>query len=130
MKVQESLQTARRQIIEKLRLIDPETVGELEQVERALAAIRPERGLPLVEPREFAGMTALAAARAYLLRIGRPTPIQELANALIAGGLDSKGERAAEWKIAQSFGWQKSKGNLTIENGLVGLPEWKATSAE
>jgi hypothetical protein len=32
--------------------------------------------------------------------------------------------------IAQSFSYHASKGNLTPENGMVGLPEWKPDTDE
>ncbi len=115
----------RNELIERLRVLDPKTVAELERVERAISALDPT-DIPASIPGEFASITIIEAVKQYLQRVKREATVEELTKALIYGGAGGKGERAPEWKIRQSIGYHASRGNLRVTETMVGLPEWDA----
>lgn len=122
MTARQLLETLRQEVIERLRAASPLDTAELERIDRMLAASEPSTP---VSPNEFAKLQIVDAARVYLSRVKREVPIAELSAALISGGISTKGERPPEWKVSQSVGYHVTRGNLTLIDGKVGLPEWK-----
>lgn len=122
MSARQVLEKMRREMLEKWREVAPLDAAEFERIDRAIASLESDT---IVAPNEFSGLQIVEAAKVYLHRVRREVPMKELSLALIAGGINSKGERPAEWKIAQSIGYHVTKGNLTLVNDMVGLVEWK-----
>lgn len=123
MTARESLTNLRRDLFDKLRAIDPETVGEIEHIDIMLAATEPSSSVIQVNTREFAGIKIIDAVRICLARARRSLPMPELVNLLISGGISTKGDRPAPWKISQSIGYHVTKGSLILEAGRVRLSE-------
>lgn len=126
MTVKEKLLAIRHELIERLRGLDPNTVAELDRIDRALNAIDPQ-DIPLSVPGEFAGIDIVDAIKIYLTRVKREATVDEIHKALIYGGAGDRGERAASQKINQSISFHVGK-SLTRNGDLIGLREWVVKS--
>lgn len=111
-------------LMDRVRALDRSLADDLESVDRALEAIGPASTVDVrIEPGEFRGMRIFDAAKTYILRAKQAVPMPDLVNALISGGLVTKGNRQPEWKISQSVAYHVDKGRLTRVAGRIGLPK-------
>lgn len=71
------LKERRVELLGELRALAPELVEKLEQTLKALEELRPERG-------EYDGLDRPAVIRQYLLKVGRPSELREIRDAVAA----------------------------------------------
>jgi hypothetical protein len=117
------LKQRRDELLEELRVLAPEVVGKLEQTLKALNEQRPERG-------EYEGLDRPAVIRKYLLKVGRPSELREIRDAVAApvSRFDGRsiwdgGKREVEQGRMLNIADQ-GKG----EDWVLSLPEWEQNS--
>ena len=71
------LRQRRDELLAELRVLAPALVEKLEQTLEALKEQRPERG-------EYEGLDRPAVIRKYLLKVGRPSELREIRDAVAA----------------------------------------------
>jgi hypothetical protein len=106
-------------LLEELRVLAPDLVQKLEQTLDALTEQRPERG-------EYDGLDRPAVIRKYLLKVGRPTELREIRDAVAspASRFDGRsiwdgGKREVEQGRLVNVA-EKRKG----QDWVLSLPEW------
>jgi hypothetical protein len=114
------LEQRRDELLEELRVLAPDVVEKLEQTLKALNEQRPERG-------EYEGLDRPAVIRKYLLKVGRPTELREIRDAVAAPAsrFDGRsiwdgGKREVEQGRILNIADQ-GKG----EDWVLSLPEWE-----
>lgn len=117
------LKERRVELLGELRALAPELVEKLEQTLKALEELRPERG-------EYDGLDRPAVIRQYLLKVGRPSELREIRDAVAApvSRFDGRsiwdgGKREVQRGRLLNVADQ-SKG----EDWVLSLPEWEHTS--
>ncbi len=78
---------------------------------------------PSIEPDEFFGLKQTDAARAYLRKIGKAVPFDELVEALGQGGANLEGERRKK-TLYVSLARNPGKVFVWPRKGLVSLAEF------
>jgi hypothetical protein len=114
------LKQRRDELLEELRVLSPEVVEKLEQTLKAINEQRPERG-------EYEGLDRPAVIRKYLLKVGRPSELREIRDAVAApvSRFDGRsiwdgGKREVEQGRMLNVADQ-GKG----EDWVLSLPEWE-----
>jgi hypothetical protein len=117
------LQQRRDELLGELRALAPELVQKLEQTLDALKEQRPERG-------EYEGLDRPGVIRKYLLKVGRPSELREIRDAVAAPASRFDGrsiwdggkrevERGRMLNVAD-----QDKG----QDWVLSLPEWERDS--
>lgn len=116
------LKQRRDEVLGELRALAPDLVQKLEQILEALKEQKPERG-------EYEGLDRPAVIRKYLLKVGRPTELREIRNAVAspASRFDERsiwdgGKREVEQGRLKNVA-DESKG----EDWVLSLPEWESS---
>ena len=114
------LKQRRDELLGELRALAPDLVEKLEQTLEALKEQRPERG-------EYEGLDRPAVIRKYLLKVGRPSELREIRDAVAApvSRFDGRsiwdgGKREVEQGRMLNIADQ-DKG----EDWVLSLPEWE-----
>jgi hypothetical protein len=117
------LKQRRDELLGELRALAPDLVEKLEQTLEALKEQRPERG-------EYEGLDRPAVIRKYLLKVGRPSELREIRDAVAApvSRFDGRsiwdgGKREVEQGRMVNIADQ-GKG----EDWVLSLPEWEQNS--
>jgi len=117
------LKQRRDELLGELRALAPELVQKLEQTLDALKEQRPERG-------EYEGLDRPSVIRKYLLKVGRPSELREIRDAVAAPASRFDGrsiwdggkrevERGRMLNVAD-----QDKG----QDWVLSLPEWERDS--
>jgi hypothetical protein len=113
------LKQRRDELLGELRVLAPDLVQKLEQTLEALTEQRPERG-------EYDGFDRPAVIRKYLLKVGRPTGLREIRDAVAspASRFDGRsiwdgGKREVQQGRLLNVA-DKRKG----QDWVLSLPEW------
>jgi hypothetical protein len=116
------LQQRRDELLGELRILAPELVEKLAQTLEALKEQTPERG-------EYEGLARPAVIRKYLMKVGRPSELREIRDALAApvSRFDGRsiwdgGKREVEQGRLLNIA-DRGKG----EDWVLSLPEWDDT---
>jgi hypothetical protein len=117
------LKQRRDELLGELRVVSPDLVEKLERTLEALEEQRPERG-------EYEGLDRPAVIRKYLLKVGRPSELREIRDAVAApvSRFDGRsiwdgGKREVEQGRMLNIADQ-GKG----EDWVLSLPEWERHS--
>lgn len=113
------LKQRRDELLGEIRVLAPDLVQKLEQTLEALTEQKPERG-------EYDGLDRPAVIRKYLLKVGRPTELREIRDAVAspASRFDGRsiwdgGKREVQQGRLLNVA-DTSKG----EDWVLALPEW------
>jgi hypothetical protein len=116
------LKQRRDELLAELRVLAPDVVGKLEQTLEALTEQRPERG-------EYEGLDRPAVIRKYLLKVGRPSELREIRDALAAPV--SRFDGRSIWDGGKREVEQGRLVNVADpgsgEDWVLSLPEWDGT---
>jgi hypothetical protein len=114
------LQQRRDELLGELRALSPDLVQKLEHTLEALQEQKPERG-------EYEGLDRPAVIRKYLLKIGRPTELRKIRDA-VASPASRFGGRSI-WDGGKREVEQGRLVNVADgkkgEDWVLSLPEWK-----
>ena len=117
------LMQRRDELLGELRVLAPDLVKKLEQTLEALHEQQPERG-------EYEGLDRPAVIRKYLLKVGRPSELREIRDAVASpvSRFDGRsiwdgGKREVEQGRMVNIADQ-GKG----EDWVLSLPEWEQSS--
>ncbi len=117
------LKQRREELLGELRSLAPELVRKLEQTLDALQEQRPERG-------EYDGLDRPAVIRKYLLKVGRPSELREIRDAVAAPV--SRFDARSIWDGGKREVEQGRMVNVAdVEKGedwVLSLPEWVSLS--
>ncbi len=113
------LKQRRDELLGELRLLAPDLVQKLEQTLEALTEQRPERG-------EYDGLDRPAVIRKYLLKVGRPTELREIREAVASPA--SRFDGRSIWDGGKREVQQGRLLNVADtrkgEDWVLALPEW------
>jgi hypothetical protein len=114
------LQQRRDELLQELRRVSPELVEKLELTLQALKEEWPERG-------EYDGLDRSGVIRKYLLKVGRPTELKEIRDAVAAPA--SRFDARSIWDGGKREVVQGRMMNVADENKgeqwVLSLPEWE-----
>jgi hypothetical protein len=114
------LKQRRDELMGELRLLAPTLVEKLEQTLDALQEQRPERG-------EYEGLGRGGVIRKYLLKVGRPSELREIRDAVAAPA--SRFDGRSIWDGGKREVEQGRMLNIADEDKgedwVLSLPEWK-----
>jgi hypothetical protein len=114
------LKQRRDEILEELRPLAPDLVQKLEQTLEALREQRPERG-------EYEGLDRPSVIRKYLLKVGRPSELREIRDAVAAPA--SRFDGRSIWDGGKREVEQGRMLNIADvgkgEDWVLSLPEWE-----
>jgi hypothetical protein len=113
------LKQRRDELLAELRVLAPDLVQKLEQTLEALTEQRPERG-------EYDGLDRPAVIRKYLLKVGRPTGLREIRDAVASPV--SRFDRRSIWDGGKREVEQGRLLNVADaskgQDWVLSLPEW------
>src|ERR1700678_1329721 len=117
------LKDRRDELLGELRAVAPDVVEKLVQTLKALEEQRPERG-------EYDGLDRPAVIRKYLLKVGRPSELREIRDAVAAPvsrfdgrSIWSRGKRVVEQGRMVNIA-DAGKG----DDWVLSLPDWEQNS--
>jgi hypothetical protein len=114
------LKQRRDELLGELRVVSPDLVKKLEQTLEALEEQRPERG-------EYEGLDRPAVIRKYLLKVGRPSELREIRDAVAAPV--SRFDGRSIWDGGKREVEQGRMVNIADEgkgeDWVLSLPEWE-----
>jgi hypothetical protein len=114
------LKQRRDEILEELRPLAPDLVQKLEETLEALREQRPERG-------EYEGLDRPSVIRKYLLKVGRPSELREIRDAVAAPA--SRFDGRSIWDGGKREVEQGRMLNIADvgkgEDWVLSLPEWE-----
>src|ERR1700722_5977515 len=117
------LKQRRDELLGELRVVAPDLVQKLEQTLEALTEQRPERG-------EYDGLDRPAVIRKYLLKVGRPTGLREIRDAVASPV--SRFDRRSIWGCGKREVEQGRLVNVADaskgQDWVLSLPEWAKRS--
>jgi hypothetical protein len=117
------LKQRRDELLAELRVLAPDVVGKLEQTLNALNEQRPEPG-------EYEGLDRPAVIRKYLLKVGRPSELREIRDAVAAPA--SRFDGRSIWDGGKREVEQGRMLNVADqgkgEDWVLSLPEWEQSS--
>ncbi|HET6216710.1 MAG TPA: hypothetical protein VFE27_06790 [Acidobacteriaceae bacterium] len=113
------LKQRRDELLGELRVLAPDLVQKLELTLEALTEQRPERG-------EYDGLDRPAVIRKYLLKVGRPTELREIRDAVASPA--SRFDGRSIWDGGKREVQQGRLLNVADtrkgEDWVLALPEW------
>jgi hypothetical protein len=114
------LKQQRDELMEQLRLVSPDLVEKLEQTIQAIKEQEPERG-------EYDGLDRPTVIRNYLLKVGRPTDLRLIREAVAAPA--SRFDARSIWDGGKREVEQGRMLNVAAggnpEEWVLSLPEWE-----
>jgi hypothetical protein len=114
------LEQRRDELLEELRVLAPDLVEKLVQAMEALKEQRPERG-------EYEGLARAAVIRKYLLKVGRPSELREIRDAVAAPA--SRFDGRSIWdggkREVEQGRMMNIADHLKGEDWVLSLPEWE-----
>lgn len=113
----------RDEVFLKLRDREPDLVAKLTQLNAAIAGIQAESSR-VIKIDEYSGFRKPSEALfAYLDKIKKPQPREEMCQAIVDGGYGMGTDRPY-WDLIRATDYQILKKRLVERNGLIGKSDW------